>query len=186
MYFLFLSVNALDLFNRDVPVVNAKQFYTYAQDKLLADHCVKWANIIENKPKLHYYKMIKNEFKVENYCVVGVKRSQRSHIAKLRLGILPINVELGRYQRKPREECLCELCDQKVVEDELHILFHCTAHNTGRQFLLEHAVRIDPMICDVCDTDKMKILTTNPNIIRKTAHYINEVIATRNNKLNIQ
>ena len=118
--------------------------------------------------------------------MVGVKRSQRSHIAKLRLGILPINVELGRYRRKPREERLCELCDQKVVKDELHILFHCTAHNIGRQFLLEHAVRIDPMISDVCDTDKMKILTTNPNIILKMAHYIHEVIATRNNKLNIQ
>ena len=49
-------------------------------------------------------------------------------------------IETGRYNRTPREERLCSLCD--VVEDEQHVLFSCRAYNTVRtqftKLLAEH------------------------------------------------
>ena len=49
--------------------------------------------------------------------------------AKFRLGMFPINVELGRYKIIPREQRIRPVCDLDQVEDELHVLFYCTAHN---------------------------------------------------------
>ena len=78
---LFQSVNALDVLERNVPIINAKQFYVYAEGKLLSDFKVNWASVVENKLKVHYYKAIKNYYITENYCFVNLKRSQRSSIA---------------------------------------------------------------------------------------------------------
>ena len=56
---LFQSVNALDVLERNVPIINAKQFYIYAEGKLLSDFKVNWASVVENKPKLHIIKLLK-------------------------------------------------------------------------------------------------------------------------------
>ena len=58
---------------------------------------------VSSKAKLHYYQKIKIKFSVENDCNVKLNRSQRSLLAKFRLGMFPINIELGRYKRIPRE-----------------------------------------------------------------------------------
>ena len=39
-------------------------------------------------------------------------------MTKLRLGILNLEVVLGRYEGIPREERFCKLCDSGLVEDE--------------------------------------------------------------------
>ena len=176
---LFQSVNALDVLERNVPIINAKQFSIYAEGKLLSDFKANWASVVENKPEVHYYKAINNDYITENYCLVNLKRSQRSSIAKLRLSMLPINVELGRYLRKPREQRLCTLCDQNVVEDELHVLFQCRAHKAARMSFFGFVGKLDPEFNSMCDIDKMELITTNFNFIRKTAIFINEILLNR-------
>ena len=106
---LFQSVNALNVLERHVPSLMQNNFTSMLRvnyyQTLRSTGLLRW--------KLHYYKAIKNDCITGNYCLVNLKWSQRSSIAKLRLGMLPINVELGQYLRKPREECLlCTLCDQ--------------------------------------------------------------------------
>ena len=51
---LFQSVSALDVLERNVPIVNAKQFYIYSEGKLLSDLKVNWASVVENKLKLGF------------------------------------------------------------------------------------------------------------------------------------
>ena len=63
---LFLSINAPDVFERNVPIINDKQFYRYAEGKLVAGYSPQWSTLIQQKPKLYYYKQIKNEYKAEN------------------------------------------------------------------------------------------------------------------------
>ena len=123
-------------------------------------HCHQWSLTVESKAKLHYYQKIKIKFSVENYCNVKLNRSQRSLLAKFRLGMFPINVELGRYKRIPREERICPICNLNEVEDEIHILFRCGAYDEARKTLLDSAATY-VLLEDVCDTDIIKILTTH-------------------------
>ena len=72
----------------------------------------------------------------EDYVSSYLSRYQRSLIALLRLGILPLYIETGRFKnikdektgliRKTRpNERLCTLCDSKTIEDEIHFVCQC-------------------------------------------------------------
>ena len=143
---LFLSINAPDVLECNVPIINDKQFYRYAEGKLMADYSPQWSTLIQQKPKLYYYKQIKNEYKAENYCYINLKKFQRSLLAKFRLGMFPINIELCRYQRIPREQRFCPLCDLDQVEDELHILFDCPRYCELCKPLFEQAALTDALL----------------------------------------
>ena len=54
---------------------------------------------------------------------------QRSYLSQLRIGILQINIEIGRYRSIPLEERLCRLCNMNEIEDEIHFLFRCPTYN---------------------------------------------------------
>jgi hypothetical protein len=41
-------------------------------------------------------------------------------------------IELGRYQKIPREERLCEICQSGEVEDEYHFANSCKAYSNQR------------------------------------------------------
>ena len=83
----------------------------------------------------HIYANIKQSYKREYYCQIYMKRFQRSLIAKLCLGILPIREETGRYNSINREERLCLVCNNGDVEDEHHIMFYCIVHSEIRSVL---------------------------------------------------
>ena len=117
-------INCNDVFKNNVPVVNFKEFLMYAKECLLVKQKGAWLNVVQVKPKLHNYALFKKEYETENYCIVNLSRQQRSLIARLRLGILPINVELGRYSGIPRENRHCLQC-KTTVEDELHVMLYC-------------------------------------------------------------
>ena len=57
---------------------------------------------------------------------------QRSYLSQLRIGILQINIEIGRYRSIPLEERLCRLCNMNEIEDEIHFLFRCPTYNVQR------------------------------------------------------
>ena len=67
---------------------------------------------------------------VSLYCISNISRSQRSYLAQIRMGILPLNVETGRYLRKPLNERLCLLCTEREIEDEYHFLCSCPSYKT--------------------------------------------------------
>ena len=163
------------MLERNVPIINDKKFNRCAEGKLMADCSPQWSTLIEQKPKLYYYKQIKNEYKAKNYCYINLKRFQRSLLAKFRLGMFPINIELGRYQR------FCPLCDLDQVEDELHILFDCPRYCELCKPLFEQAALTDALFNDVSNIDKMKILTNNYHIVRKTATFLHQVLIYYNN-----
>ena len=66
------------------------------------------------------------------YVQTPLTRSQRSLIAKLRSGTLPLAIETGRYTQVPPNERLCHSCNNGV-EDELHFLFICDRYGDLRQ-----------------------------------------------------
>ena len=52
-----------------------------------------------------------------------MNRKCRSYLAQFRSGILPLEIEIGRWQNKNVEDRICKLCDDYEVEDECHLIF---------------------------------------------------------------
>ena len=126
---IFSIINCKDVYDNNVPIINLKAFLSCAKNKLLAQHIVTWKREIDSKSKLCVFKQYKKEYVRESYCELNLKRSQRSHIAKLRLGILPIHIETGRYNGLDRNMRVCLVCNNGYIEDEYHVMF---------QFMITH------------------------------------------------
>jgi hypothetical protein len=77
-------------------------------------------------PKLRLYKNIKRNFRTENYLCMNIPKFQRSLLAQLRCGILPIRIETGRYRGEAVDDRICTMCSLDCIEDEYHFLLHCT------------------------------------------------------------
>ena len=106
-------------------------------------------------------------------------RKQRSLITKIRLGVFPINLELGRYNSIPRNERYCPVCNSKEVENEFHILFNCEIYSKERNILLNHANRIYPNFMDLHNMQKFIMLISNFSLLRKSANYLNDVLTIK-------
>ena len=53
-------------------------------------------------------------------------RRDRSLLARLRCGTLPLSIETGRYRQIPRDDRLCSSCNTRSIETEEHFLFECS------------------------------------------------------------
>ena len=65
---------------------------------------------------------MKSDLEIEDYLFFKVPNMHRSLLAQFRAGILPFSIEVGRYRNIRLDERLCTLCDDNVVEDEIHFL----------------------------------------------------------------
>ena len=67
----------------------------------------EWKSKLLYKPKLRTYAKCKEDKCVENYVVVNLTSKERSMLAQLRMGVLPLNLETGRYRNIPADERFC-------------------------------------------------------------------------------
>ena len=170
---IFEKIQCSDIFENNVPIINIKDFLNYALEKLMSQYVLTFKQEIHNKRKLAVYYQYKTEFATEEYCEMNIKRSQRSLVAKLRLGTLPIRVETGCYNGIEREKRLYLVCKDGSVEDESHVMFHCQAHNK------ESACKLNPHFLSLGAVHRIAYLTNAKNIIRKTAQYLFKVLHNR-------
>ena len=120
----------------DLSTVTVSRAATLAsvESKLFHIHKSNWSATRLQQSKLKIYNTYKTSYTVEPYVEANLTRSQRSLIARLRSGTLPLNIETMRfglfYQPKDR---LCTHC--KEVEDENHFIFNCKLfQNTRHSF----------------------------------------------------
>ena len=129
--------------------------------------------------KLRTYKGFKSTYETEMYLKVPMPFKVRQSFASLRCGTAPLRVETGRYENKPVNERLCELCDSGQIEDEIHFMTKCTAFTEERQQLYNN---VSPYIVDFnqkSDTDRFLILMGNANICKITARACHEMLTKR-------
>ncbi len=112
----------------------------------------KWFESVQSKPKLRTYVKFKTKLVPENYVLRLMSRYHRSTFAKFRCGILPLNIEVGRYRGVKVENRICPLC-KNGVESEIHFLLECNAYNRGN-FLRETETDSNLLTND----DRLKIL----------------------------
>ena len=111
-----------------------------------------------DKPKLLLYKLFKRNIETEKYLTANLSRHERSLIAKLRTGTLPLAIETGRFRKIPLEDRLCILCNSNSIEDEKHYICVCLFYDDLRQKLYRE-LNIDSNEC--LDEMFVKIMTTN-------------------------
>ncbi len=125
------------------------------RDKLDAHVQEKWLESVNSKPKLRTYKIYKSTLVPEDYVLRLMSRYHRSTFAKFRCGILPLNVEVGRYRGVKLENRTCPLC-KNGVETEIHFLLECNAYDRGN-FLQD--TKIDSNV--LSNDEKLRFLMGN-------------------------
>ena len=53
------------------------------------------------------------------------KKKKNSLLVKFKLGILPLELECGRWKDDPIDTRLCRLCDEGLLDDEYHFTSFC-------------------------------------------------------------
>lgn len=140
------------------------------KDILLKKQEVEWQIAVTQKPKLRFYALFKSNLYPETYVKLNLTAQERSILAQLRLGILPIKIETGRFNNLTAENRICEMCSLNVVEDECHFLFNCERYDDMRNHW------IDSIRTQCHDFDYMEIENQLSylfdNLVRTTAKYV--------------
>ena len=118
-----------------------------------------WLHHCETKPKLRTYRTFKESLEVASHISCNMPKYDRSLISQLRLGILPLRIETGRYSNIPEADRICLLCNGNHVENEVHFLFKCEFYNLERT-QLETALGV-PLI-NLTDIEKFNLVFEHP------------------------
>ena len=97
---------------------------------------------------------------------------ERRTMSKLRLGILPIRIETGRYLRPivPENERFC-YCNSGDIESEEHILFVCEKYETLRMRWMGQ-LTVPLNFGDLPGVEKFRLVLNKAENVRPTAQFV--------------
>ena len=126
------------------------------------------ASCVSQRKKLRTYAKFKTEVKFENYLDIVNDFKIRRKLTQFRLGVHDLEIERGRYGRKPFlvEERRCKLClgmRIHAVEDEIHFLLHCPYYAKQRQRLFEKLTQMHYDLYLLEDSAKFMWLLSQEN-----------------------
>ena len=133
--------------------------------------------------KLRTYRQFKDEYGVEQYVIKIKSVKERSALSKFRIGVAPINLELGRYLGIPVNNRFCNFCEN-CVEDEKHVLLSCPMYNGVRQALFTQACYINSDFMSYDEDAKLRFLFNDDAIVSKCAKTCLKIINIRSNVIN--
>ena len=79
-------------------------------------------------PKLRTFILIHDITKSKVLVLKNLKVSQRNLLAKLKCGVVPLELQIGYHKDVPIEERLCYDCNMGYLEDAIHMLFSCLGY----------------------------------------------------------
>ena len=85
----------------------------------------------------------------------NLSSSERSAMAQFRFGILPLNIEIGRFRNQALDERLCTLCEFNEIKDS-HFLFQCSLYDELRSEWVSHIVN---KTANFLERDKINVCT---------------------------
>ena len=152
---VFHKLGLINYFNNRIPC-NTE----LVKEKIRSVMEEQWKEEIENKPKLRTYKLFKSEFQIEDYVYCN-NRQKRSLTAQLRIGILPLRVETGRFSNLALNDRHCYMCPGQEVEDELHFICTCPLYDDLRNNLFTIALQKSPIFIRMDNVQKLVFLFQN-------------------------
>ena len=144
---------------------------------VLAEHDHSdWDTSRYKSDKLRYYNLYKGNKDTEDYVKLPVLKYHRSLFAQFRCGILPLQIEVGRFRNLQLHERICPVCDS-AVEDEIHFLCECPLYSHIRSSLFELANADDSNFCSMDLLDKFVYLMSNQQ--RNVMKYLSKAVPLR-------
>ena len=119
----------------------------------------EWSIKCAEMPKLRTYITFKTNYETENYVKSCLSKQERSFMAQLRCGVLPLTVETGRYSGLRPEQRSCQICDSGEVENECLFILNCDKCTSERQVLYNK--NDDQSFRTLNSPEKLILLKTN-------------------------
>ena len=168
------SVSCYNVFNSKLPVcmVNLSNSLQVINEN-------DWKTNVNSKPKLRLYSKFKENFKADDYVLSLMPRYERSLLAQLRLGILPLRVETGRFVNESLNNRICTLCNLLDIEDEIHFVCRCPIYDNPRLQLFQIAFEGNPNFYHLTQSDKFIYLVKHH--YKKLAIFIKQSWQIRQN-----
>ena len=147
------------------------------REKLNTEFAVRGQDAGGNKLKT--YRKFKENYDIEQYVKVITQKRYRSAYAKFRCGVAPIKLETCRYGLNCMsvDQRLCESCN--VVEDEYHVIMHCSLYDDIRTQLFTEINNISdqfPML--LTDVQFLQIMS-NPQYYRSASRAMHNILNRR-------
>ena len=139
--------------NTVIPLDLAK---TRVHERLQRD----WEHHCSTKDKLRTYRIFKQEMAVASHLNCNLPKYPRSLISQLRLGVLPLRIETGRFVRLAEADRLCQVCSTDSVENEYHFLFECNEYTEYRE---EFETAIDANLTQLTLQEKFDKVFSHPH-----------------------
>jgi hypothetical protein len=173
---MFEEINLLYIFeSKSVCDINE------VKERLMEKNAEHNMNLLENSEKLRTYRQFKHDNVQEPYLQLNMEIFERCLLARLRLGVLPLRVETGRYNREELHNRLCKLCKSQEIEDEYHFIMHCELYSDLRSNLLEKIGRKVIKFTTYCKFEQFLYLIKNEQ--RSLASYVKNCFLRRRDKL---
>ena len=133
----------------------------------------------ETKPKLRTFITFKDFENQPPHVGKPLSFIERKTISKLRLGILPIKLETGRYLRPvvPENERTC-YCNSGQIESEFYVLFECQTYSNMRESWLNKLSKPDNFQT-LPPEEKLKVVLNIPENVKQTAQYLVSIMDLR-------
>ncbi len=129
------------------------------------------------------YITFKDNYCTEKYIKECLPRKERSLLAQIRFGILPLHIETGRFRSLNLEERTCKICYSQEIEDEFHFIISCNAYIEIRQVMYNC---ITSKIEEFIDfTDRIFFIHIMKYEWKSLGKYLISARNKRNNKLNV-
>ena len=104
----------------------------------------RWRKNIESSSKLRTYALVKKYFCVEPYILHIRGNHLITAMARYRISSLDLNIERGRIKIPitAKNQRICTTCEINEIDDEIHLLLHCSAMNNVRKILFDSIAAI--------------------------------------------
>ncbi len=151
-----------------------------AKAKIIEHQKSRWSEEVAKLSKLDLLTKIKNTFGVESFLKINIDRYDRSLLSQFRDGILPLEIETGRYKGLPREERICSLCNTGI-EDQIHFALKCPVYNNFRNEFNITCIERIPNWATLNDTQKIVTLFNDHS--RLFGKYVKKIFVHRKSLL---
>ena len=99
---------------------------------------------MESSIKLRTYALVKKYFCVEPYILDIRGNHLITAMARYRKRSHALNIERGRFNNPitPKNQRICTRCEVNEIDDEIHLLLHCSAMKNEREILFNSVAAI--------------------------------------------
>ena len=133
----------------------------------------RWRKDIESSSELRTYALVKTYFCVETYILNIRGNNFITAMARYRMSSHDLNIERGRFNNPitPKNQRICTRCELNEIDDEIHLLLHCSAMNNEREILFDSVAAI----INIQPTNEMflRIMTSRDiTVVKSLAQFI--------------